>query len=202
MKPSRRLLVAGVCVVLLDSASALAATIVAVPSRQFVGLGDSFTIDLFLDLEPGEEASVFEGRFELDGLGSVLSVDSVTAGGATWDSAFHTLIGSALAISALSSNTGGSRLVASLGVTAIGGGTFRVLTDEGSFAQRDIPEFPFLEDVPIDTAPGTEISRISTTPVPALPSWGGLGVAALFLAASRIELRGRRGQRAGRGSPA
>ena len=126
------------------------------------------TVNIFLDLEAGEQASVFEGRFDLTGLGSVANA-SFTPGGPTWDSAFGSIQGDLATVSLTSGNTGGSRLVGSLDITGLAPGTFKVVLSSPTLAARDINVSPFLQDVPITTATGTVLVSVSVTKSVGLP---------------------------------
>ena len=127
------------------------------------------TVNIFLDLEAGEQASVFEGRFDLTGLGSVANV-SLTPGGPTWDSSFGNIQGDLALVSLTStSSTGGSRLVGSLDITGLAPGTFKVVLSSPTLAARDINVSPFLQDVPITTATGTVLVSVSVTKSVGLP---------------------------------
>ena len=86
---------------LLAASGASAATISAVASSHVDQPGEAY-IDISLDLAPGEQASIFEGRFDLIGVGSVVQTPgpgNVLAGGPTWDTAFGNIVTSQLVLS-------------------------------------------------------------------------------------------------------
>jgi hypothetical protein len=176
---------------LLAAGSASAATISAVASGHGFLPNNAFDVDISLDLGVGEEASVFEGRFDLIGVGTVvqnLGSGDVLAGGPSWDSAFGNIVTSQLLLSLTSSNTGGSRLVGRVRVTGLASGIFQIRLASGTFAQRDIPAPPFVLDVPITTPPGTVLVEVQID-APQVPALGPAGALAL---AGALAWTGRR----------
>jgi len=172
---------AGALLLVLAGAAG-AANITASPSASEVGVGDAFQIDLFLELESGEEASVFEAAFELGGLGVVAGNEDLTPGGPGWDGAAGDVTGTEAFVSAFSSNQGGSRLVGSLSLEALAPGVLQVVLGPFPLVQKDLAEDPFVEDVPLSTAVGATLASV-TVPEP--------GGAALVLGAGLLLARGR-----------
>jgi len=146
-----------------------AAQVTATVTNNPVLVNATTTVNIFLDLEAGEQASVFEGTFVLEGLGSVANA-SLTPGGSTWDSSFGSIQGNLATVSLTStSNTGGRRLVGSLDITALAAGAFKLVLSSPTLAARDTDVPPFFEDVPITTATGTVLVSVSVTKSVALP---------------------------------
>lgn len=140
-----------------------AATVTAIAVSPSINAGESTEIQVWLNLEVGEEASIFEGRFDLVGSGS--AVEPVTGsdlvpGGPSWGTSFGGIVGSQAQVSLTSSNAGGSRLVATLTVTGLGG-TFQLKLGSGTFVQRDLNVSPFFEDVPLSTPVGTVLVTVT-----------------------------------------
>jgi hypothetical protein len=131
-----------------------AAQVTATVTKNPILVNETTTVNIFLDLEAGEQASVFEGRFGLTGLGAVANA-SFTPGGPTWDSSIGSIQDTLATVSLTSSNTGGRRLVGSLDITALALGTFEVVLSSPTLASRDTDVPPFFEEVPIHTATGT-----------------------------------------------
>jgi hypothetical protein len=165
-----------VLLVLLSSPSfSWAADVSASAMSNSIGVGESTEIEVRLDLGAGELASIFEGRFDLVGSGSVIE-DVVpldlTAGGPTWGASAGGIVGTQAQVSMTSSNAGGSRLVATLTIVGMAAGTFQVELGSGSFAQRDLDVSPFFEDVALTTPTGSVLVTVTVTggpqPVPAL----------------------------------
>jgi hypothetical protein len=178
---------------LLGARAGLAATLTAAPSSGVLLVGEPLDIDLTLELDPGEEASVFEGRFDLTGVGSAvqsLGPGDVLAGGPSWDSSFGGVLGGQLLLSLTSSNAGGSRLVGRVHVTGLSSGIFEIRLAAGSFAQRDVEGPPYLLDVPISNPVGSVlVTLIVGLPAPQVPALGGAGALAL---AAALAFAGRR----------
>jgi MYXO-CTERM domain-containing protein len=161
----------------VGAVAADAATIHATPSASTIGVGGSFSIDLFLELDVGEEASVLEARFDFVGLGSSVDLDSFEAGGPTWSLSSENVSGSTGTISNLSGNAGGSRLVATFTGTALALGDFSIEFAADYILQRDIDDFPFLEDVNLETAVGTVLATVSVVPEPSTWLFAAAGLA-------------------------
>ncbi len=156
-----------------------AASITATAADTVIRVGEQTTIDLFLTLDAGEVASVLEGRFGLDGLGSVADV-TLAPGGPTWTSVAGNISGGDAIVSLTSNNTGGNRLIAELTVTGLANGTFNVLYTD-ALAAFDIPAPPFLDTLALTNMAGDTLASVAVVPVP--PAFvlmlSGLGLAAL-----------------------
>ncbi len=137
-----------------------------------------------MNLEVGEEASIFEGRLDLIGSGSVIEQVvplDLLAGGPSWGTSAGGIVGSQAQVSMTSSNMGGSRLVATLTVVGMSAGTFQVELAAGSFAQRDLAAFPFFEDVSLTTPTGSALVSVTVVSAPQpVPTLGYLGAVMLF----------------------
>ena len=159
----------------------LAASVSAIAVSESIVVGESTDIEVRLDLGAGENASIFEGHFDLTGSGSVMEEvvpTDISAGGPTWGSSAAGVVGTQARVSMTSSNLGGSRLVATLTVTGMAAGTFQIEFGDGSFAQRDIDVAPFFEDVFLTTTTGSVLAIVTVAePVPAL---GPVGVVMLL----------------------
>lgn len=142
-----------------------AAEISATAADTSIGIGDTTTVEVFLDLQGGEEASLFEGHFDLGGLGSIASV-VLTPGGLSWGSSEGNVHNSQAIVSLTSANAGGSRQVATLQVTGIALGTLDIsLGTPAALSAFDIPAPPFLQSLTIDTAIGTTLASVTVTDV-------------------------------------
>lgn len=153
------LAVGSIVALLSAQGPARAATISAVAEDTEIVVGESTRIDIFLELDEGELASIFQGRFDFTGTefaGSVLE-----AGGPTWGDPvfFEDLDG--FAVSLTSSNRGGVRLVSSLTLTGLSEGTFDVRLGTPTFASFDVAEPPFTEDLELDPDPGTLLASVT-----------------------------------------
>jgi ELWxxDGT repeat protein len=131
-----------------------AATINAILAPGTLGVGDSFEIEISLDLGANEEASVFEARFDLLGLEHVSDI-TLSEGGETWDLSVGNFLDSQALLSLTSANTGGIRQVAVLSGTLSAPGPFGVTLAPGTIVQKDLAGPPFIEDVVLETMPGT-----------------------------------------------
>jgi len=156
-----------------------AATLRAVPGQSVIQLGETITIDIFVDLAPGEVASVFEARFDIVGLGTVASLDRFVADGPTWDLTEENVAGNRGTVSLLSDNAGGSRLSVSLDLTALAEGEIAIVFAPNFILERDIQSFPFLESVPLTTPVGSTLSTVSVVPEPSTGLLVAMAVAAL-----------------------
>ncbi|MEO0971750.1 MAG: hypothetical protein AAFX85_01550 [Pseudomonadota bacterium] len=141
-----------------------AASITASVTESVIGVGESSTVNLFLSLAPGEEASVFEGRFGLSGLDTVATV-ALTPGGPTWTSVAGGINGGDAVVSLTSNNTGGDRLVAQLTVMGLSNGTLDILFAD-ALAAFDIPGPPFLDQLTLTNAMGDTLASVAVVPVP------------------------------------
>ena len=162
-----------------------AATLDASVVKDTIQVGETTSVALALSLEAGEVASVFEGRFDLLGLGLVADANLV-AGGPTWTSSFGNISGSSQAILSLTSdNQGGDRLVGSLQVTGVHPGIFEVALGDPTFAASDITTPPFLEDVNITNPIGEVLGSVQVVPIPAAVWLFGSGLLGLIGIAKR-----------------
>jgi len=153
-----------------------------------MSIGESKDIVLELELGPAEEASVFEARFALEfvpaGTGGPVASVAVFADGPDWDwdDATAVIDQDVIRVSLLSANLGGTRAVATVSVTGVSDGEVDIVLLDESVLQRDIPFAPFLEDVPLETPPGTVLATV-VVPEPS---------AALLRAAALLALLGLR----------
>lgn len=137
-----------------------AAQISATANEDTIAVGQSTTVEVFLALEPGEEASLFEGHIELAGTGSVASA-VLAPGGPSWGSSLGNLQANQATVSLTSNNAGGTRLVASLAITGVAAGTFDVvLGSPAPQAAFDIANPPYLQSLAIDTDSGTLLASV------------------------------------------
>ncbi|MEO0971751.1 MAG: hypothetical protein AAFX85_01555 [Pseudomonadota bacterium] len=146
------------------------ATLAASPLTVNVAPGDSAEVTVSLELDAAEVASVFEGRFDLLGLGGIANA-SLTPGGPTWNNVAGNINNGQAIVSLTSGNAAGTRLVATLQVTGVNPGTFDVLLASPTFAAFDIPSPPFTQDVPISNSPGELLARVvvaESVPIPPL----------------------------------
>ncbi|MHA7838063.1 MAG: hypothetical protein ACX98W_11450 [bacterium] len=170
----------------LSSQTASAAEVVANAQPVQVAVGGSAEIAIDLVLAPGEDASVFEGFFDLIGDGTVIvAVDDadLIPGGPTWDTALGSAGNQLSIVSLTSSNEGGARLVGRLTVVGQQPGTFELRLGAGTFASRDVPPPEFAEEVPITTPVGTVLATVQVAGVPSVPGVGsfGLGIVSILL---------------------
>jgi hypothetical protein len=167
-----------------------AATITGTPASDAILVGETVTIDVDLVLDAAEVASVLELKLDLDGLDSVVKLDDVSTDFVfcqSWSGLKDgSVVDSNATVSCTSENEGGTRLSASLSVTGLGLGLFRILLGPGSFAQQDTETFPFIEDLPLDPSPGTVISSVAVVPEPGAGAMTGLGLAALAMLRRRV----------------
>jgi hypothetical protein len=130
-----------------------------------ISIGEETTIDIILELGLTEEASVFEGRFNLFGLGVIASVD-LEPGGPSWTSGVGNINDSQVILSLTSDNQGGDRLVASMLLTGLNPGTFEVILDDPTFASFDIDDPPYLQDIGITNTSGDVLASVNVVPIP------------------------------------
>lgn len=145
--------------------AANAATLTAIPAMDELLIGQTTSLEIVLELDAGEVASVFEGRFNLGGLGSVANA-SLTAGGPTWSSSVGNISGTQAIVSLTSDNQGGNRLGATLGVTGLALGVFEVSLGSPTFASFDIDDPPFLQELDITNTTGEVLTSVNVVPLP------------------------------------
>ena len=131
--------------------TANAATITASAAMDEILIGQTTSLEIVLELDAGEEASVFEGRFDLGGFGTVADA-GLNAGGPSWSSSFGNISGAQAIVSLTSDNQGGDRLVGTLGLTGLALGIFEFTLGSPTFASFDIDDPPILQDLDITNA--------------------------------------------------
>ncbi len=132
------------------------------------------TIDLYLNLDPLEEASIFESSFDLFGDGSAWTVGLTPSNSfaplATWSDGLGNLTPLSASVSLTSGNLGGERLVAMLTVTpsapAVPGTFYDVYLADGTIVAGDLNDPPFFQDIHLGTAAGTHLASLFVTSVP------------------------------------
>jgi hypothetical protein len=174
---------------LVASASPIrAATISAFTNDSIIGVGSVASVEIRLQLDPLEFASIFEGRFDLAGLGSTASVAVQPLGfGSTWDTQFGGVTQSQLILSLTSSNRDDHVLLATIDVAGLAPGFFDLLLAPGTLLQRDTNVSPFFEDVALGTAVGTNLISIQVVPEPSTGLLMGLGLLSLGWFGRRLE---------------
>ncbi len=166
MKTYTHTFVISVILALLSVSSAHAAFVSAQVSSATIRPNETSQIKLFLNLDPGETASVFEGVFDLPGLNNIVDVSS-TFGGPSWPNKFGNITSNRFFLSLTSDNdNSSSRQVAVLDILAKKTGVFEVIFDDSSFASFDINVSPFLQDLALNNKKGEALARISVVPVP------------------------------------
>jgi probable HAF family extracellular repeat protein len=153
----------------LGSNPASAAKLTASVDASPIGVEETTVVRLFLDLEPDEEASVFEGVFDLNQTNLAVVIDETTlATGPTWESALCSVHfqSSKMLCSMTSENLGGRRLLVEFIVATLDLGTLRIRVSDSAplLLQKDIEGPPFLEDVPLDNLPGEILASIPVAP--------------------------------------
>jgi len=146
------------------SQSAMAAMITTVIESDSIQIGESTSIQIFLDLEAGEEASIFEGTFDMTGATTVEVI--YVEPSEEWDSAFGGIFGNAIEVSLTSNNMGGLRLVAEVEVEGLVLGTYQILLGFDTYAERDLDVPPFFEDIPISNSLGSVLASVAVVPEP------------------------------------
>lgn len=146
--------------------SANAASVNAISSASEIGVGDTGQISVYLNLAPTEEASVFEGVFDIVGLGSIANV-AVSDIGATWPNRASNILEDEARLSLTSNNDGtSSRLLARFEIEGVAPGALQVLFNDASFASYDLDEPPFIADLPLSNAQGEVLSAVQVVPLP------------------------------------
>lgn len=149
----------------LWSVPAPAATISAAVAPATVAIGEQVDVTLHIDLDLGEEASIFEAAFSLSGTGT-LAIDP-GGFGPTWDEHFGNVAGGTATISLTSNNRSDHDVLAALVLVGLAPGTLELSLEPGSFIQRDTDSFPFFEDLPLGPFPGSVLTSIVVVPEPA-----------------------------------
>ena len=166
---------------LLSITTVNAASVSALITSDTLAINDTAQISLILHLGPGEEASVFEGIFNLNGLGTVASA-SLNSGGPSWPSAFGNIVGDQALLSLTSGNNAiSSRLLGAIDILALNPGTFDVIFNDATFAAFDIDVNPFIQDLALSNINGEVLASATVVPVPAalvlfLSGIGGLSI--------------------------
>lgn len=143
-----------------------AAFVSAQTSATVLNPAETAQVLLFLNHQPGEVSSVFEGVFDLEGLGTVANA-TLTEGGPTWPNRFGNILSDRALLSLTSNNDGTvSRLIATLDVTAQTPGFFNVRYSADSFAAFDIAVSPFVQDLPITNTDAELLAQIQVVPIP------------------------------------
>ncbi len=149
-----------------------AAFISATANQETINAGESAQISLFLNLDPSEVASVFEGNFSLNGLvgsGGTFTA-SVVAGGPTWTSVAGNLDGDKARYSLTSNNNGdSSRLLGTINISTgayAASSVFEVTFDDTTFAAFDTDISPFFEDLRLNNINGEILTTVSVSAVP------------------------------------
>ncbi|MHA7837851.1 MAG: PEP-CTERM sorting domain-containing protein [bacterium] len=170
-------------ILLAIAANANAASITATPLASQVNVGERVSVEIRLQLEPGESASLFEAFLDAAGPG-VMSVDP-SGFGATWSSTVASPElgdGDAGRVS-LSLLASGNRtdhdLVATLSVlgTSTGLVSLSLALDEVVILQRDSGND--LEDIFVNEGPGTLLAQFEVVPEPSAALLIGLGISGL-----------------------
>ena len=145
-----------------------AATITASAAKDLIEIGEATTVDIVLELDAVfmEEASVFEGRFDFNGFGSVADAKFTSVGGPTWTSTLGNSVGTQAIVSLTSNNQGADRLLATLEVTGLAPGIFEVYLGSPTFAAFDIDNAPFLQELNITNATGDMLASVRVVPLP------------------------------------
>ncbi len=169
---------------LMWGVTADSAQISAIPSTDILSVSETAQIDIYMELDPTEAASVFEGVFDLEGYATSVAL-ALTSGGASWPNAFGNIIGDQLRLSLTSNNDGTAmRLVASLNVTALAPGFFVLSYNDATFASFDIDIAPFTQDLPLNNYDGQVLASIRVIPLPAA-AWLLISALALVLGSSK-----------------
>ena len=146
-----------------------------------ISIAESTFIEIILDLDLTEQASTFEGRFDLVGFGTVASA-SLSEGGPTWSSSFGNITGDQAVVSLTSSNQGGNRLVATFDITGLSTGVFEIILAQPTEASFDLDVPPFIQDLNITNLDNSTLATIKVVPLP--PALGllmlSVGVLRLF----------------------
>lgn len=178
-----KLQVATLSAALMLPCVATSATLSASGATQ-IQVGATASVTLNVTLDAGEDASVFEGVFDLTGLGSIADLTIDGSGyGSSWDAGtFGNVLGAQqeLRLSLTSSsNRADHSLLATLDITGLSQGAFEIVVSSGTFLQRDTNTSPFFEDVPLGPPTGTVIGLIEIVPEPSTALLVAFGCSAL-----------------------
>lgn len=166
-----------------------AASISALISSNTLAINDTAQISFFLNMLPGETASVFEGVFNLNGLGTVASA-SLNSGGPSWPSAFGNIVGDQALLSLTSSNNdASSRLLGTMDIFGLSVGTFDVIFNDATFAAFDINVNPFIQDLALNNVNGQLLATTTVVPVPAALVLFLSGISGLMMISRRRVMR-------------
>ncbi|RZI86312.1 MAG: hypothetical protein EOP38_02020, partial [Rubrivivax sp.] len=159
---------AGLALAISAILPASAATVSAVAANDKINIGESTSIDFFLNLSATEVASIFEGNFGIGGLGTVASA-TITGTGPTWPNAASNIVGGNATLSLTSNNLGDpTRLLATLNVTGLSAGKVDITFNDATFAAFDIPAFPFAENLVLGNSSGQVLASIAVVPEPSV----------------------------------
>lgn len=164
--------------------------VVSDPSgNALVAAGTDVTVSIFLVLDPGELASVFEGVFDLTSSG-FLETALLTNVEGEWASVAENTSGSQSTWSDLSepsAGTDGMRLVAQWdvdGSLASAGDPFEVAVGAGTFAGTDLNVDPFFELIDISNPVGETLASVVAVPEPGTTALVALGLVGVGIARS------------------
>jgi hypothetical protein len=175
------------------SQPAQAATISAVPDSRTFRVGESGSVSFFLVLEEGELASAAAATFGFVGLGTTgavsINTDPPCGGAQIPEDPRCVLDAGKLRVTTgwWVVNLGGTRPLGGVDVEFVGPGRFDVVLIK-ALTQFDLPDPPFIVDVPVTVPPGTVLSRIEVIPEPStllLLVLGGLASAVAVRRAGR-----------------
>lgn len=168
---------------LVLAAGANAASITATPQASQINVGERVSVEIRLQLEPGESASAFQATFAASGPGLV-SIDP-NGFGDTWFSplGFPVLGTGEAATATVSLTADGNRsdhdLLATISVvgTSIGLIALELDATRDLLLQRDFGST--LEDIALDQGPGSMLAQIEVVPEPSTGLLIGLGISGL-----------------------
>lgn len=163
--------------------SANAASITATPLASQINVGERVSVEIRLQLEPGESASVFQSTFSVSSSG-LITVDP-SGFGTTWSSPVgFPLLGNGDASTATVSlladdNRTDHDLVATLSVLATSVGTLALALDSDVLLQRDPDVGVDLVNIPVSQGSGSLLAEITVVPEPSAALLIGLGISGL-----------------------
>ena len=121
--------------------------------------GERFMLEVLLQLDASESASVFEAQFELHGLGQTVAFAAdgpANNPDSSWTSAQSHWQGSVLRVSLTSDNTGGTRQVVGVALVGLEPGPVELHLAAQPIAQTDEDAYPYLVDIPLSLPPLSE----------------------------------------------